>query len=65
MRIAEGLGAMSMGLMGEDEIKNMAKKIIDSNYDLSVVFLSVRIHPIDISEITDFHEREAEVLRAL
>ncbi|MFC1577244.1 hypothetical protein ACFL3N_02780 [Candidatus Omnitrophota bacterium] len=55
-----------MSLTGEDDPGELAKKIFDEDDNLKLSGeILVSIRPIDTQEIRDFHETEAQVLKAL
>jgi hypothetical protein len=62
--IARGIAVLSG--VGDDAIKEIAKKIADEGYKLlSSGLLMVKIRPIDTREIKEFHEAEQAVMKSL
>jgi hypothetical protein len=63
LSVARAIAALS-GRTGDDEIKEIARKIQEEGLLKFSGSLLVDIRPIDTNEIDEFHKREAEVLRA-
>gem|GEM_PF-6712184 len=60
--IAKGIAALS----GTYNFEEIAKKIVDNAQELLASgLLLIRIRPVNTQEISEFHEREAAVLRSL